>query len=224
MFTGIIQGLGTVQAIDNRGGDVRLMVELGALHLDDAAIGDSIAVNGVCLTALEKPATHLVADVSKETLSLTTLGKLAIGDVVNLEPALAVGDRLGGHMVSGHVDGIGRFIESHADARSRRMVFEAPENIAKYIARKGSICIDGISLTVNGVEAGSRNAGRFDVNIVPHTLDNTNLHTLEPGAAVNLEVDVIARYLERLLQAGGEIGNSGGITRELLQKNGFIAD
>ncbi|MDX1443446.1 MAG: riboflavin synthase [Gammaproteobacteria bacterium] len=217
MFTGIIQSLGRLEAMDNRGGDVRLRVSLGGLALDNAAIGDSIAVNGVCLTALEVPATELVADVSRETLSLTTLGNLSIGDKVNIEPALAVGDRLGGHIVSGHVDGIGTFIESIEDARSWRLVFEAPAAIAKYIARKGSICIDGISLTVNGVDG-----NRFDVNIVPHTWEHTNLHALEKGGKVNLEVDVIARYLERMLSAGE--APREGVTAELLQKHGFISD
>lgn len=216
MFTGIIHGLGRLEAMEERGGDVRLRVSLGDLAIN-GAVGDSIAVNGVCLTAIEEPVTQLLADVSKETLSLTTLGKLSPGDKVNLEPALAVGDRLGGHIVSGHVDGIGRFVESREDARSRRLLFEAPANLAKYIARKGSICIDGISLTVNGVDD-----NRFDVNIVPHTWDNTNLHTLSPGDAVNLEVDVIARYLERMLTAGDAA--QGGITLELLQKHGFVKD
>ena len=215
MFTGIIQSLGRLEALENRGGDVRLRVSLGDLQLANAAIGDSIAVNGVCLTALEIPARELVADVSRETLSLTTLGKLAIGDKVNVEPALAVGDRLGGHIVSGHVDGIGTFVESKEDARSWRLVFDAPADIAKYIARKGSICIDGISLTVNNVDG-----NRFDVNIVPHTWENTNLHTLEKGGKVNLEVDVIARYLERMLSTGE--ATREGVTAELLRKHGFM--
>lgn len=217
MFTGIIQSLGKLEAMEDRGGDVRLQVSLGGLTLANASVGDSIAVNGVCLTALEIPTRELVADVSRETLSLTTLGDLGVGDVVNIEPALAVGDRLGGHIVSGHVDGIGRFIESKEDARSWRLVFEAPAGIAKYIARKGSICIDGISLTVNNVDG-----NRFDVNIVPHTWKHTNLHTLQKGGSVNLEVDVIARYLERMLVAGE--ATREGVTAELLQKHGFIQD
>ena len=195
MFTGIIQALGIVEGIEARGGDMRLRVALGELAGNDFATGESIAVNGVCLTAIEPAATHLVADVSRETLDHTTLGGLAKGDKVNLEPALAAGDRLGGHLVSGHVDGVGTLLEKSEDARSWRFVFEAPQALAKYIARKGSICIDGISLTVNGVDD-----ARFDVNIVPHTLAVTNLGSREPGDRVNLEVDVVARYLERLLE------------------------
>lgn len=195
MFTGIIQALGIVEGIEARGGDMRLRVALGELAGNDFATGESIAVNGVCLTAIEPAATHLVADVSRETLDHTTLGGLAKGDKVNLEPALAAGDRLGGHLVSGHVDGVGTLLEKTEDARSWRFVFEAPQALAKYIARKGSICIDGISLTVNGVDD-----ARFDVNIVPHTLAVTNLGSREPGDRVNLEVDVVARYLERLLE------------------------
>ncbi|HEX7045990.1 MAG TPA: riboflavin synthase [Gammaproteobacteria bacterium] len=194
MFTGIIQALGTVESIDARDGDVRLRVALGDLAGKGFVIGESIAVNGVCLTAIQPADTHLVADVSRETLDHTALGSLERNDKVNLEPALAAGDRLGGHMVSGHVDGVGVLIEKKQDARSWRFVFEAPAKLAKYIARKGSICIDGISLTVNGVDA-----SRFDVNIVPHTLDVTNLGSRNIGDKVNLEVDVVARYLERLL-------------------------
>ncbi len=194
MFTGIINALGTVESVEMRDGDVRLRVALGDLAGRNFAMGESIAVNGVCLTAIEPAATHLVADVSRETLDHTTLGALAPGARVNLEPALAAGDRLGGHLVSGHVDGVGVLIEKRQDARSWRFVFDAPPELAKYIARKGSICVDGISLTVNGVDG-----ARFDVNIVPHTLAMTNLGTLAVNDRVNLEVDVVARYLERLL-------------------------
>ena len=194
MFTGIIQATGRVAAIEARDGDVRLRVALDALAGNGFAAGESIAVNGVCLTAVEPAHTHLVADVSRETLDLTTLGTLAVGERVNLEPALAAGDRLGGHLVSGHVDGVGTLLERVQDARSWRFRFEAPRELAKFIARKGSICIDGISLTVNDVDG-----SRFGVNIVPHTLEVTNLGTRTEGARVNLEVDVVARYLERLL-------------------------
>jgi riboflavin synthase len=204
MFTGIIQARGTVESIDMRGGDARLRVALGELGGKGFAAGESIAVNGVCLTAIEPADTHLVADVSRETLDRTTLGALASGERVNLEPALAAGDRLGGHMVSGHVDGTGMLVEKRQDARSWRFVFEAPRELARYIARKGSICVDGISLTVNGVDG-----VRFDVNIVPHTFEMTNLGTLDAGDRVNLEVDVVARYLERLLNAG-DSNSSGG--------------
>ncbi len=194
MFTGIIQATGSVENVETRNGDMRLRVALGDLSGKDFATGESIAVNGVCLTAIEPAKTHLVADVSRETLEHTTLGSLKPGDRVNLEPALAAGERLGGHLVSGHVDGVGMLIERKEDARSWRFLFEAPQALAKYIARKGSICIDGISLTVNGVDG-----SRFDVNIVPHTLAVTNLGSRSPGDKVNLEVDVVARYLERLL-------------------------
>ncbi|MDX1454485.1 MAG: riboflavin synthase [Gammaproteobacteria bacterium] len=214
MFTGIIQALGKVEAIEQRGGDVRVTVDLGELANDKHGIGDSIAVNGCCLTAIEDPRQKLVADVSKESLRLTTIGDLKVGDRVNLEPAMQVGDRFGGHMVSGHVDGMGRLVELAEEARSWRLVFEAPDDIAHYIAKKGSITIDGISLTVNGVDG-----NRFDVNIVPHTWEHTNLHAKQPGDRVNLEVDVIARYLERLLQAGDEA--PAGITLDTLRRHGF---
>lgn len=219
MFTGIIQTLGKLESMEQRGGDVRLRVALNGMADEQFAIGDSIAVNGVCLTAIEKPTTHLVADVSRETLSLTTLGELGVGDLVNLEPAMQVGDRIGGHLVSGHVDGMGKLIEAKEDARSWRLVFEAPQEISHYIARKGSICIDGISLTVNGVEG-----NRFDVNILPHTWGQTNLHTKTAGDPVNLEVDVIARYLERLLQAGDVANGSDGLTLDKLREHGFVRD
>lgn len=212
MFTGIIKALGTVESLESRGGDVRLRVALGALAGHGFATGESIAVNGVCLTAIEPADTHLVADVSRETLALTTLGRLAVGARVNLEPALAAGERLGGHLVSGHVDGIGRLVDTRRDARSVRLVFEAPRALMKYIAPKGSICIDGISLTVNGVEA-----SRFDVNIIPHTMEMTNLQFLRQGGEVNLEVDLVARYLERLLAAGGETSLS-----TVLRERGFL--
>ena len=219
MFTGIIQALGKLEGIERRGGDVRLRVALNGMASEEFSVGDSIAVNGVCLTAIEKPTTHLVADVSKETLSLTTLGNLDIGDLVNVEAAMKAGDRLGGHLVSGHVDGMGKLVEAKDDARSWRMVFEAPQDISRYIARKGSICIDGISLTVNGVDG-----HYFDVNIVPHTWEHTNLHTRSAGDFVNLEVDVIARYLERLLQAGEVANGSDGLTLDTLREHGFVRD
>lgn len=196
MFTGIIQAVGKVESIEEREGDVRLRVALGSMSDRNFVTGESIAVNGVCLTAVEPANKYLVADVSRETLQHTTLGELEKDSDVNLEPALSASDRLGGHIVSGHVDGVGKLIEKKQDARSWRFVFEAPRELAKYIARKGSITIDGISLTVNGVQG-----ARFDVNIVPHTLEMTNLGARVSGDRVNLEVDVVARYLERLLGA-----------------------
>jgi riboflavin synthase len=197
MFTGIVQGVGTVRAIEPRGGDVTLVIDTGDVRLDGVAIGDSIAVNGVCLTAtlLEPHAFH--ADVSRETLSLTTLGQWQAGTRVNLEQALRAGQALGGHYVTGHIDGVGRVLSRQDDARSVRMEFEVPAELARYVARKGSICIDGVSLTVNGATG-----SRFDVNLVPHTLSVTILGGFAAGTAVNLEVDIIARYVERMMDAG----------------------
>lgn len=220
MFTGIIQALGTVERVQEREGDVRLRVALANLSGKGFAAGESIAVNGVCLTAIEPADTHLVADVSRETLKLTTLGRLREGDKVNLEPSLAAGHRLGGHLVSGHVDGIGKLVGKRQDGRSWRLFFEAPADLARYIARKGSICIDGISLTVNAVDG-----GYFDVNIVPHTLNATNLQYLEVADETNLEVDVVARYLERLLASDKpSVQEAQGVTLALLRECGFIDD
>lgn len=197
MFTGIVQDMGRIVALEPRAGDVRLRVAVERLPLDAVRSGDSIAVSGVCLTVVEHDAGGFAADVSNETLSLTTLGDLAPGARVNLEPALRAGDPLGGHLVSGHVDGIGRVVSLAQDARSWRIRFEAPPELARYIARKGSIAIDGVSLTVNEVE------GReFGINIIPHTFEVTTIGGYAPGRRVNLEVDTIARYVERLMTAG----------------------
>jgi riboflavin synthase len=193
MFTGIIQAVGHVAALVPRGTDVELQIDAGDLSLSGARLGDSISVAGVCLTVTRLEGQRFHADVSGETLSVTVLGELKAGSPVNLEPALRAGDALGGHMVSGHVDGIGTLVERHTDGRSERFEFEAPAQLARYIARKGSICIDGVSLTVNDV-AGAR----FGVNLIPHTLSVTTLATLQAGSRVNLEVDLVARYLERL--------------------------
>lgn len=197
MFTGIVQGVGRIRSVEPRGGDVTLWIETGPVALDDVAAGGSIAVSGACLTATRLEGHAFAADVSRETLTLTTLGEAAAGRRVNIEKALAAGQPLGGHYVTGHVDGIGRVVSRHDDARSVRMEFEVPAELARYVARKGSVCVDGVSLTVNGV-AGRR----FDVNLVPHTLELTTLGDLRAGAAVNIEVDIIARYLERMLEAG----------------------
>lgn len=218
MFTGIIQAIGRIARITPKGGDIRLSVETGSLDLGDVALGDSIATNGVCLTAVELSAGGFGADVSRETLSLTTLQRLKPGSRVNLEKALTLASRLGGHLVSGHVDGIGRVVERDADARSIRFLIEAPAGLAKYIAHKGSICVDGTSLTVNGVEG-----ARFELNIVPHTLQETIMDGYRPGSEVNLEVDLIARYLERLML--GERAaepEAGGVTEALLKSRGFM--
>jgi len=218
MFTGIIQAVGKIQAVQNRAGDVRLSVHTGRLDLTDVALGDSIATNGVCLTAVELSSDGFLADVSRETLDLTTLHGLRPGSPVNLEKALTLSSRLGGHLVNGHVDGIGRVLERRDDARSIRFAIQAPSELAKYIAHKGSICVDGVSLTVNRIDG-----NRFELNIVPHTLQQTVMTTYRPGHRVNLEVDLIARYLERLLNAdGSDVAGASGITEALLKQHGFI--
>jgi len=195
MFTGIVQDLGRIRAREPVGGDTRLTIEVGRLDLSRIAEGDSICVQGCCVTVLALSARTFAADLSRETLALTTLGELESGAAVNLEPSLRAGDPLGGHLVSGHVDGIATVIERVPEARSQRLTFEAPATLSRYIARKGSVAIDGVSLTVNEVE---RNT--FGVNLIPHTLAVTTLGALAPGRRVNLEIDPIARYLERLLQ------------------------
>lgn len=194
MFTGIVQGVGRVRAVEPRGGDVTLWIETGDVPLAGVEVGGSIAVNGACLTAVQLEPEAFAADVSRETLSLTTAGQWSPGTRVNLEKALTAGQALGGHYVTGHVDGVGQVVSRHDDARSVRVEFEVPPPLARYVARKGSVCVDGVSLTVNGVVG-----NRFDVNLVPHTLQMTVLGDYRPGTRVNLEVDIIARYLERLV-------------------------
>jgi len=194
MFTGIVQDVGRIVTLERRGGDVRLRIAVDRLSLAATRAGDSIAVSGVCLTALEIDAQGFSADVSNETLSLTTLGALEVGSRINLEPALKAGDALGGHLVSGHVDGLGEVLEVRADARSVRMRFGCPPALAKYFARKGSVAIDGVSLTIN--DAGPTD---FSANLIPHTQEVTTLGEFTPGRRVNLEVDQVARYVERLL-------------------------
>lgn len=193
MFTGIVQGVGTVRAIVPRGGDVTMVFDTGDVALDGVEPGGSIAVNGVCLTATTRERASFTADVSRETLALTTLGDWREGTRVNVEKALLAGQALGGHYVTGHVDGVAEVVSRHEDARSVRMTFRVPRELARYVARKGSVCIDGVSLTVNGVDD-----DRFDVNLVPHTLEVTTLGGLEAGSRVNVEVDIIARYVERM--------------------------
>ena len=219
MFTGIILALGKIAAIERRAGDCRLKIDTGKLSLADVALGDSIAVNGVCLTAVELGSHYFCADVSNETLSRTLLNTASIGTPVNLELALTPSTRMGGHIVSGHVDGIGKVIEKKADGRSYRYTFKAPDNLAKYIAEKGSICINGISLTVNEVKG-----AEFSVNIVPYTLQETTLRDAKVGTSVNLEVDLLARYMERLMQGDAAAYDQGGVTEELLQKSGFFGE
>ena len=220
MFTGIIQAIGEIKQIEPKGGDLRLYVKTGSLDLGDVQLGDSIAVNGVCLTAVELPGDGFWADVSRETLSLTYFEQFKVATQVNLEKALTPTSRLGGHLVSGHVDGMGKVVERHEDARSVRFHIEAPAELAKYIAHKGSITVDGISLTVNAVKGAV-----FELNIVPHTLQETVMSGYVSGTIVNLEVDVIARYLERLLlgdkAADPEVGESN-ITADFLAQHGFM--
>lgn len=219
MFTGIIAAVGKIAALEPKGGDMRMRFHTGKLDLEDVAAGDSIAVSGVCLTAIDLPGDGFWADVSRESLSRTTLGTLGVGDAVNLEKALTPTTRLGGHLVSGHVDGVGTVLERRDDARSIRLRLEAPAGLARYIAEKGSICVDGISLTVNTVEG-----AQFDLNIVPHTLQETTMSGFSPGRRVNLEVDVIARYLERLLLGENAAEAGEGITLDFLARHGFVRD
>lgn len=212
MFTGIIQAVGRIARLEPRGGDVRLTVDTSGLDMADVALGDSIAVSGVCLTVIAFDAASFAADVSNETLAHTTLGKHKAGDPVNLEKALRLADRLGGHMVSGHVDGAGKVVSVVPDGRSLRWTFEVPSELARYIAHKGSVCIDGTSLTVNEV-----NGNRFGVNLIPHTVEHTAFSARRPGDAVNIEVDVVARYVERLLTGGG----SPRLDEAFLKQHGF---
>ena len=196
MFTGLIEGVGRVAALEPRGGDVRLRIAVGSLPFADVALGESIAVSGVCLTVIEFDADSFAADASTETLGLTTLGGMVVGQAVNLERAMRPTDRLGGHLVSGHVDGVGRVLSVHDDARAQRWRFAAPASLSKYIATKGSICVDGVSLTVNAVDDGG-----FDVALIPHTVSHTAFSSTRVGDPVNLEIDLVARYVERLLSA-----------------------
>lgn len=194
MFTGIVETTGTLVERIDMGGDYRLVIDTGSLSLAGCETGDSIAISGACLTMLDPGENRFSADVSMETLSLTVLGGLEVGSPVNLELAMGVNDRMGGHLVTGHVDGLGTLRSRVEDARAERFEFEAPMGLARYIARKGSVCIDGVSLTVNEVQG-----NRFSVCLIPHTMDITTLGKLQPGDRVNLEVDLIARYLERLM-------------------------
>jgi riboflavin synthase len=195
MFTGIVRDVGRVVSREPRGGDERLLIAFDRLDPSGINIGDSICVQGCCLTAVELVDRAFAADVSRETLSLTTLDNLMPGSPVNLEPALKAGDPLGGHLVSGHVDGVGEIVAVSGDARSTRIEVTVPSALARYIARKGSVAIDGASLTVNDTRGAT-----FGINLIPHTQSVTTLGTLRVGTRVNVEVDQVARYLERLLQ------------------------
>ncbi|WP_193161727.1 riboflavin synthase [Microbulbifer hainanensis] len=217
MFTGIIEAIGEVTELKPLGGDLRVRVKSGKLDLSDVQLGDSIATNGVCLTVVELPGDGYWADVSAETLDVTSVKSWKTGDRVNLEKALTPQTRLGGHIVSGHVDGIGEVVWRRKEARAERFRVRAPENLAKYIAHKGSITVDGTSLTVNAVDG-----AEFELTIVPHTLQETIMGGYTAGTRVNLEVDLIARYLERLLLGDAAAKpDSEGLTVEFLAKHGF---
>ena len=217
MFTGIILAVGKISSIQPRGGDFILKIETGKLSLEGVNLGDSIAVNGVCLTAVELGANYFCADVSNESMSRTGLKLARVNTAVNLELAMTPSTRLGGHIVSGHVDGLAVVISKTPDGRSFRYQFKVPNELAKYIAEKGSICINGVSLTVNAVEG-----ALFTVNIVPHTLKETTLGELVAGYQVNIEVDLLARYMERLMKGGAAAESCSAVTEELLLNSGFL--
>lgn len=219
MFTGIVEAVGTIARLEPRGSDLRVTVASGRLDLVDVKLGDSIAVNGICLTAVALPGGAFVADVSAETLARSTFSALQPGSRVNLEKALTPTTRLGGHLVSGHVDGIGEIVGRQNEGCSVRFRIKAPDELARYIAVKGSITVDGISLTVNGVDGTV-----FELNLVPHTLQETTLHAFTSGQRVNLEVDLIARYLERLLLGEAAARPAGGgISEAFLAEHGFLS-
>ena len=211
MFTGIVKAMGTISAIERRGGDVRLSVQATDLPFADFEVGESIAVNGVCLTAVALRDDGFDTDVSVETLDVTALGKLGIGDPVNLEASLALGDRLGGHLVSGHVDCVGSVVAQSADARSIRLGIKIPAEFARYVAKKGSVTVDGVSLTINEVAGDT-----FEVNIIPHTAEATIIGRYAVGSIVNIEVDVLARYIERLMAKDEE-----GLSKDFLREHGY---
>jgi riboflavin synthase len=211
MFTGIIQAKGSITSLERRGGDVCLSISSEGLPFSSYEVGESIAVNGVCLTAVALRDNGFDTDVSVETLNVTSLGTLGVGDSVNLEPALALGDRLGGHLVSGHVDCLGTITSLEDDARSLRVVIEIPPEFAPYVAKKGSVTVDGVSLTVNDVRGAA-----FDVNIIPHTAEVTIIGDYSVGTKVNVEVDLVARYIERLLSKDHE-----GLSMEFLKEHGY---
>lgn len=215
MFTGIIQTVGTIARSEARGGDRRLRISGPGLPWQTYATGDSIAVNGVCLTAVRLLPDGFETDVSNETLAVTTLGALGTGSAVNLEPALAVGDRLGGHMVSGHVDGVGEVTRRADNARAVEFDIRVPAALSRYLARKGSIAVDGVSLTINAVSGDT-----LSITIIPHTINETIIGSYTRGTAVNIEVDMMARYLERLLGADDQ-DTDGGLSREFLKAHGY---
>ena len=211
MFTGIIKAIGKIEGLEKRGGDVRLSVRADGLPWAEYEIGESISVNGVCLTAVALHADGFDTDVSIETLDVTALGALEAGSAVNLEPAISLGERLGGHLVSGHVDCTGKVLERDTDARSIRLAIEIPKEYARYVAKKGSVCVDGVSLTVNEVSGNV-----FELNIIPHTAEVTIIGDYAQGTVVNIEVDLLARYLERLIDQDGD-----GLSMDFLKAHGY---
>ena len=217
MFTGIIEAVGTLRKLERKGDDIRLTVASGKLDLNDVRLGDSIATNGVCLTVVQQLADGYVADVSAETVSLTGFANYKVGTKVNLEKAVTPTTRLGGHMVSGHVDGIATVEQRLVRGQAIEFWLAAPAELGRYIAHKGSITIDGVSLTVNEVDG-----SRFRLTIVPHTAGETTLIDLQAGDKVNIEVDLIARYLERLMNYDGKDSKNGGVTMEMLARAGFV--
>jgi riboflavin synthase len=212
VFTGIVKAIGSITAIARVGGDVRLSVHSTGLPFSSYAVGESIAVNGACLTATVLRADGFDTDVSTETLAVTSLGGLVIGSSVNLEPSLSLADRLGGHLVSGHVDCLGSVTALNKDARSIRLRIAIAPEFARYVARKGSVCVDGVSLTINAVSANT-----IDLNIIPHTAETTIIGGYTSGTIVNIEVDLLARYVERLL-----LKDEGGLTMDFLKANGYV--
>lgn len=217
MFTGIIEAVGTLRKLERKGDDIRLTVASGKLDLTDVRLGDSIATNGVCLTVVQQLADGYIADVSAETVSLTGFAHYKVGTKVNLEKAVTPTTRLGGHMVSGHVDGIATVEQRLARGQAIEFWLAAPAELGRYIAHKGSITIDGVSLTVNEVDG-----SRFRLTIVPHTAGETTLVDLQAGDKVNIEVDLIARYLERLMRFDNKETQGGGVTMEMLARAGFV--
>jgi riboflavin synthase len=222
VFTGLVETKGKLVRRTARGRDARLLVS-GELGGEPIALGESIAVDGVCLTVAALAESGVLEfDASSETLARTTLGEIAPGDAVNLERAVPLGARMGGHIVSGHVDGTGRVVETKPLGAALEVTFEAPAELARFLAPKGSICVSGVSLTVNGVSGGGERAARFDVVLVPHTREKTSLDGLRPGSKVNVEVDVLARYVARLLECGRDATSSDATLLEQLAKAKFI--
>ena len=216
MFTGIVQAKGRIRCLKKQGGDLCMTVEAAGLDWASFDVGESISVNGVCLTATALHRDGFDADVSVETMNVTALGKLRTGSAVNLEPSVSLGERLGGHLVSGHIDCVGAVVARESDARSVRLSIEVPRKYGRYLAKKGSVCVDGVSLTINEVSAQT-----FEVNIIPHTADETIIGDYAVGSTVNIEVDLLARYIERLLERDDDAEADTGISKDFLKAHGY---